>query len=63
MDVDEAVAGTSGSKSNKRSFLEALKEFSSQQTQPNPKRVNVDANATDTIRIEVNKVLTYYFSW
>jgi hypothetical protein len=51
MDVD----GIFGSGSNKRSFVEALKELSSQQT-PAAKRINVDPIATDTIRIEVNKV-------
>ncbi len=44
-------------KTTKRSFIEALREFTDQQTSPNPKRVSVDAKATDTIRIEVNKVL------
>jgi hypothetical protein len=65
MDTDESassVPGPSGVKSHKRSFLEALKEFSTQQTQPNPKRINVDANATDTIRIEINKVLVHIIS-
>jgi hypothetical protein len=44
--------------SNKRSFVEALKEFTQTQTTPPAKRQTVDPTATDTIRIEVNKVPT-----
>jgi hypothetical protein len=41
---------------NKRTFVEALKEFTSTQT-PAAKRISIDPNSTDIIRIEVNKVL------
>jgi hypothetical protein len=52
MEVDNPF----GSNPNKRSFVEALKEFSQTQTTPPAKRQTVDPTATDTIRIEVNKV-------
>jgi len=58
MMMDTDSVGTS--KSNKRSFVEALREFSSQQTTPAPKRVNIDLSATDTVRIEVNKVPQHF---
>ncbi len=49
-------------KANKRTFIEALREYSSQQPGPSPnKRVTVDTNETDTIRVEVNKVYTSFF--
>ncbi len=56
MDVDSSFG--SGQKSNKRSFVEALREFTSQQITPAPKRLNqgIESNTTDTIRVEVNKV-------
>ncbi len=63
MSVMEFEEGGSGSgsgnpRATKRTFLEAWKEFSSQQGGPNAKRVsvNVDANETDIIRVEINKV-------
>jgi hypothetical protein len=45
------------SRAAKRTFLDALQQFSSSQTEsPAFKRVSVEPSATDTIRIEVNKV-------
>jgi hypothetical protein len=55
MDVDKFPFGLGSSGSNKRSFVEALKEFTSQQT-TSAKRISVDPIATDTVRVEVNKV-------
>jgi hypothetical protein len=52
MEIDKFLL-TSG-KPTKRSFVEALKEFT--QTTPSAKRAPIVPNATDTIRIEVNKV-------
>ncbi len=56
------VDGLFGSGSTKRTFVEALKEFSSQQTTPSAKRPTIDPTATDTIRIEVNKVFSNCFT-
>jgi hypothetical protein len=46
----------SGGKPNKRTLLEAFREFTAQTTPPS-KRAPIVPNATDTIRVEVNKVL------
>jgi hypothetical protein len=53
MDVDSLFG--SNPKSIKRTFFEALHEFS-QQTSPAPKKPTIEPTATDTIRVEVNKV-------
>lgn len=60
MEIDNPPS-RSGTKSNKRSFIEALCEFS-QQTQQTPasKQVNVDPSLTNTIRIEISKVPFVY---
>jgi hypothetical protein len=59
MEVDKFPfgLGSSGSNPNKCLLVKALKEFSLQQTTPPDKRISVDPVATDTIRVEVNKVL------
>ncbi len=47
------------SRAAKRTFLDAIQQFSTQQSQahtPPPKKASVEQTATDTIRIEVNKV-------
>jgi hypothetical protein len=56
----EFEEGSSSQRASKRTFLEALREYS-QQTVPNAKRATVDANATDIIRVEINKVLNLTF--
>jgi hypothetical protein len=57
MDFEESLSGLANQvNSNKRSFIEALREFQSQQTVPNPKRASINANATDVIRVEISKV-------
>jgi hypothetical protein len=40
---------------NKRTLLEAFREFTAQTTPPS-KRAPIVPNATDTIRVEINKV-------
>ncbi len=65
MEFEEGGSGGSGTtRATKRTFLEAWKEFSTQQAGPNAKRVSVDvdANATDIIRVEINKVFNSYVS-
>jgi hypothetical protein len=46
----------SGNKPIKRTFIEALREFTTTQETPPNKRPPVVPNATDTIRVEINKV-------
>ncbi len=50
------------SRAAKRSFLEALQQFSSQTQSPAPKKVSIELIATNTICIEVNKVFVHYVS-
>ncbi len=56
MSGDDSMLGVPSGSGRKRTFIEALKELTTQQTIPNAKRISVDAKATDTIRVEVNKV-------
>ncbi len=53
MDIDSLF---NSNKSIKRKFFEALHDFS-QQTSPAPKKPTVEPSATDTIRVEINKVV------
>ncbi len=46
-------------KACKRTFLEAIREFTTQQAGPSAKKATVDPNATDTIRVEINKVYSF----
>jgi hypothetical protein len=57
----EVFASGSGGKPTKRTFIEALREFTAQQTTPPSKRVTPAPNATDTIRVEINKVFPVIF--
>jgi hypothetical protein len=56
MEVEESTGSGGLTKPNKRTFLEALREYS-QQTAPNAKRASVTATETDIIRVEISKVL------